>query len=101
MDIRKLKQEYPVLLDYMKQQGYGKVSIGGVQVRLKELFEQEGNYASYGDFYEKLLKRKGISKAMNARSIIGSLYEGLRHLMNMVICLIALPLYLLYNKKVQ
>lgn len=62
MDIRKLKQEYPVLLDYMKQQGYGKVSIGGVQVRLKELFEQEGNYASYGDFYEKLLKRKGISK---------------------------------------
>ena len=62
MDIRKLKQENPVLLDYMKQQGYGKVSIGGVQVRLKELFEQEGNYASYGDFYEKLLKRKGISK---------------------------------------
>ena len=38
---------------------------------------------------------------MNAQSIIGSLYEGLRHLMNMVICLIALPLYLLYNKKVQ
>lgn len=36
---------------------------------------------------------------MNAQSIIGSLYEGLRHLMNMVICLIALPLYLLYNKK--
>ena len=31
-------------------------------MRLKELFEQEGNYASYGDFYEKLLKRKGISK---------------------------------------
>ncbi len=31
-------------------------------MRLKELFEQEGNYASYGDFYEKLLKRKGISR---------------------------------------
>ena len=36
---------------------------------------------------------------MSAQSIIDSLYEGLRHLMNMVICLIALPLYLLYNKK--
>jgi len=41
MDIRKLKQEYPVLLDYMKQQGYGKVSIGGVQVRLKELLNKK------------------------------------------------------------
>lgn len=62
MDIRKLKQEYPILLDYMRQQGYGKVAIGGVQVRLKELFEQESNYVSYSDFYEKLLKRKGIGR---------------------------------------
>ena len=54
MDIRKLKQEYPILLDYMWQQGYGKVAIGGIQARLKELFEQEGNYVSYSDFYEKL-----------------------------------------------
>lgn len=62
MNIRNLKQEYPVLLDYMRQQGYGKVAIGGIQARLKELFEQENSYVSYGDFYEKLLKRKGISK---------------------------------------
>ncbi|MES5133709.1 hypothetical protein [Hoylesella timonensis] len=58
MNIRNLKQEYPVLLDYMRQQGYGKVAIGGIQARLKELFEQESNYVSYGDFYEKLLKEK-------------------------------------------
>ncbi len=36
---------------------------------------------------------------MSAQSIIDSLYEGLRHLMNMVICLIALLLHLLYNTK--
>ena len=51
MDIKKLKQEYPILLDYMQQHGYGKVAIEGIQVRLKELFEQEGHYASYEDFY--------------------------------------------------
>jgi len=62
MNIRKLEQEYPVLLDYMRQQGYGKVAIGGIQARLKELFEQESSYVSYGDFYEKLLKRKDISR---------------------------------------
>ena len=60
MDIKKLKQEYPILLDYMQQHGYGKVAIEGIQVRLKELFEQEGHYASYEDFYKKLLESKGI-----------------------------------------
>jgi len=38
----------------MWQQKYGKVSIGGVQARLKELFEQESNYMSYSDFYENI-----------------------------------------------
>lgn len=42
----------------MRQQGYGKVAIGGGQVRLKELFEQEGDYVSYSDFYEKAFKKE-------------------------------------------
>jgi hypothetical protein len=42
----------------MWQQKYGKVSIGGVQARLKELFEQESNYMSYSDFMKTFKKGK-------------------------------------------
>lgn len=60
MDIKGLKKTYPELLDYMKANGYGKVALGGVNVMLRRLFELEGKYKSYNDFYKKFISKEGL-----------------------------------------
>ena len=44
----------------MEAKGFGKVTIGSVKVRLRLLFEHEGEYESYADFYSKFISEEGI-----------------------------------------
>jgi integrase len=60
MDIKKLKKTYPKLLEYMEANGFGKVAIDSVKVRLRLLFEHEGEYESYADFYSKFISKEGM-----------------------------------------
>ena len=60
MDIKKLKKTHPQLLDYMKANGFGRVAIGGVSVMLRRLFDHEGKYTSYNDFYKKFISGEGL-----------------------------------------
>tara|TARA_R110002124_G_C8969206_1_gene514858 strand:- start:1960 stop:3201 length:1242 start_codon:yes stop_codon:yes gene_type:complete len=60
MDIKKLKQTHSQLLEYMKAKGFGKVAIGGVDVMLRRLFDHEGQYISYNDFYKKFISGEGL-----------------------------------------
>ena len=60
MDIKKLKKTHPQLLEYMKVKGFGKVAIGGVGVMLRRLFDHEGKYTSYYDFYKKFISKEGL-----------------------------------------
>ncbi|NCC88123.1 MAG: hypothetical protein EOM05_09720 [Clostridia bacterium] len=60
MDIKKLKETHPQLLEYMKANGFGKVAIGGVSVMLRRLIDHEGKYKSYNDYYKKFISKEGI-----------------------------------------
>lgn len=55
-----MKKTYPKLLEYMEANGFGKVAIDSVKVRLRLLFEFEGEYESYADFYSKFISREGL-----------------------------------------
>lgn len=61
MDIQKLKKTYPKLLEYMEANGFGKLAIGSVKVRLRLLLAHEGAYESYADFYAKFISKEGLS----------------------------------------
>lgn len=63
MDIKKLKKTYPKLLEYMEANGFGKVAIGGVRVMLRRLFDHEGKYTSYNDFYKKFIDKEGLEES--------------------------------------
>ncbi|WP_319501817.1 tyrosine-type recombinase/integrase [uncultured Draconibacterium sp.] len=60
MDIKKLKKTHPELLEYMKANGFGSGAIGGVKVMFRRLFDHEGKYTSYNDFYKKFISREGL-----------------------------------------
>ena len=60
MDIKKLKKTHPELLEYMKANGFGSVAIGGIKVMLRRLFDHEGKYTSYNDFYKKFISEEGL-----------------------------------------
>ncbi|WP_157638081.1 tyrosine-type recombinase/integrase [Flexithrix dorotheae] len=60
MDIKKLKETHPLLLEYMKAKGFGRGAIDGVRIMLRRLFDHEGNYVSYNDFYKKFLFKEGL-----------------------------------------
>ncbi len=60
MNIKKLKKTHLQLLEYMKADRFGKVAIGGVKVMLRRLFDHEGKYTSYNDFYKKFISREGL-----------------------------------------
>jgi len=60
MDIKKLKKTHPELLEYMKANGFGSVAIGGVRVMFRRLFDHEGKYTSYNEFYKKFISREGL-----------------------------------------
>lgn len=63
MDIKKLKKTHPQLLEYMKANGFGSVTIGGVRVMLRRLFDHEGKYTSYNDFYKKFISMEGLERS--------------------------------------
>lgn len=60
MDIPKLKSTYPVLVKHMEERGYGRVAIISVNVRLRLLFEHEGEYESYEEFYSRFISEDGM-----------------------------------------
>jgi integrase len=60
MDIIKLKKTHPQLLEYMKANGFGRVANDGVRVMLRRLFDHEGKYTSYNDFYKKFISKEGL-----------------------------------------
>ncbi len=60
MDIKKLKKTHPELLEYMKANGFGSVAIGGAKVMFRRLFDHEGKYTSYKEFYKKFISREGL-----------------------------------------
>ena len=45
----------------MEDAGFGRVAIGSVKVRLRLLFEHEGEYVSYEDFYSRFISSEGIT----------------------------------------
>lgn len=61
MNIANLKKTYPVLIRHMENEGFGKVAIGSVKVRLRLLFEHEGEYVSYEDFYSRFISGEGLT----------------------------------------
>jgi hypothetical protein len=61
MDIKKLKKTYPNLLEYMETNGFGRVAIDSVNVTFRLLFEHEGEYEFYADFYSKFISKEGLS----------------------------------------
>lgn len=44
----------------MKANGFGSVAIGGVKVMFRRLFDHEGKYTSYNDFYKKFISSEGL-----------------------------------------
>ena len=53
MDIKKLKLSHPHLLEYLAERGYSKSYVDSVNKHLHLLFENEGKYSNYDDFYKK------------------------------------------------
>ena len=60
MDIKKLEKTHSELLEYMKANGFGGVAICGVSVMFRRLFDHEGKYTSYNDFYKKFISKEGL-----------------------------------------
>ena len=58
MDISKLKRNFPVLIKHMEETGFGRVAICSVKVRLRLLFNHEGEYASYEEFYSRFISER-------------------------------------------
>lgn len=44
----------------MKANGFGSVAIGGVKVMFRRLFDHEGKYTSYNEFYKKFISIEGL-----------------------------------------
>ena len=61
MDISKLKRNFPVLIKHMEETGFGRVAICSVKVRLRLLFNHEGEYASYEEFYSRFISGDGLT----------------------------------------
>lgn len=63
MDISKLRKEHPKLLNYLQDKGYCYESKRMIKKVLGMLFENEGNYQSYEDFYAKFVSPDGLHSA--------------------------------------
>lgn len=63
MDISKLRKEHPKLLNYLQNKGYCYESKRMIKKVLGMLFENEGNYQSYEDFYAKFVSPDGLHSA--------------------------------------
>ena len=54
MDIQKLRREHPKLLKYLLEKRYSDGYIRRIEKMLKQLFDNEGNYNNYEEFFEKM-----------------------------------------------
>ena len=67
MDIAKLRQEYSKLLEYLQTKGYSNGYIKRIKKMLKLLFEKEGSYASYEEFFEKFVFPEGLNSVKQSQ----------------------------------
>ena len=63
MDITRLRHEYSKLLEYLQTNGYSKEYILRIKRMLELLFEKEGNYRSYEEFFEKYISSEGLQSS--------------------------------------
>ena len=63
MDITRLRHEYSKLLEYLQTNGYSKEYILRIKRMLELLFEKEGNYGSYEEFFEKYISSEGLQSS--------------------------------------
>lgn len=61
MDIQKLRLTHPKLLQYQIDNNFGKVAKQALKTILKRLFEHEGEYSSYEDFFVKFIDPEGLN----------------------------------------
>lgn len=50
-----------MLIKHMEDENFCKAAIGSVKVRLRLLFEHEGEYVSYEDFYSRFISEEGLT----------------------------------------
>lgn len=63
MDIQKLRREHPKLLKYLIEKRYSDGYIRRIEKMLKLLFDNEGNYNDYEEFFEKFIFSKGLQSS--------------------------------------
>lgn len=77
MDIPKMRKEGHRIIEYMEAHKYGKVAKGGILPMLNRLFEHEGEYDSYYDFYEKFIN---VGKYRGDKGKLKYYKTSLRHI---------------------
>lgn len=63
MDIQKLRREHPKLLKYLAEKRYSDGYIGRIEKMLNLLFENEGNYNNYEEFFERFVFSEGLQSS--------------------------------------
>ena len=67
MDISKLRAEHPKLLDYVEEHGYSYNYLLRLKKMLHLLFEYEGKFTDYEDFYAKFISPEGLHSVNTVR----------------------------------
>ena len=60
MDIPRLQNDFHLLIDFMEKNGFNKSKISVLKVRLRQLFQHQGEYSSYEDFFLKFIAADGL-----------------------------------------
>lgn len=63
MDIQKLRREHPKLLKYLIEKRYSDGYIHRIEKMFKLLFDNEGNYNNYEEFFEKFVFSEGLQSS--------------------------------------
>lgn len=63
MNIQKLRREHPKLLKYLIEKRYSDGYIRRIEKMLKLLFDNEGNYNNYEEFFEKFVFLEGLQSS--------------------------------------
>lgn len=67
MNIDKLRQEYSKLLEFLQAKGYSSGYIKRIKKMLELLFEKEGSYTSYEEFFEKFVFPEGLNSVKKSQ----------------------------------
>jgi site-specific recombinase XerD len=64
MNIQKLKETHPKLLEYLNRHGYSKKYVGLVNKYLRILFDSEEEFQNYEEFYARYVSESGLSSGV-------------------------------------